>query len=282
MEQSMSLDRLSDMRGANVYDSDGEKIGSVEEIFYDEETNQPEWIGIGTGFFGTKRVLVPVQGASFDGGEVRVPYSKDQVKSAPDVDSDEISQDTEYELGSYYGLGYSERRSDTGLPEGGTGTATGTYGGGSYDAGVTRADSPGDVETAGEGGYVTRSEEELRVGKREVEAGRVRLRKWVETEPVETDVELRRETVRVEREPINERVSGAEIGEEEVDVTLRSEEAVVDKEVIGRERIRLDKDVETERETVRDEVRRERVEVEGDETVDTVGGDRYDDDTLRR
>ena len=92
MQDSMTLDRLSELRGTSVYASDGE-IGTVEEIFYDEQTNQPEWIGVGTGFFGTKRVIVPVEGADFSGDQVRVSYSKDQVKDSPDIDSDEISQD---------------------------------------------------------------------------------------------------------------------------------------------------------------------------------------------
>jgi sporulation protein YlmC with PRC-barrel domain len=51
--------RLDAMRGAPVFDSSGDKIGSVEEIFYDGQSKRPEWIGIGMGFFGTKRVLVP-------------------------------------------------------------------------------------------------------------------------------------------------------------------------------------------------------------------------------
>ena len=247
VQQSITTQELTGMRGADVYDSSGDKIGTVEEIFYDEQTDQPEWIGIGTGFFGSKRVLVPVPGASFEGGQVRVPYAKDQVKNAPDVDSEEISQETEYQLASHYGLGYSEQRSDTGLPEGSAGTTEGRS---------TERDREGTM---------TRSEEELRVGKRETEAGRVRLRKWVETEPVTADVQLQRETVRVEREPIEQPVSGAEIGEEQIDVTLRSEEAVVDKQVVARERIGLEKEVEIDTQTVQDEVRKERVEIEGDD-----------------
>jgi uncharacterized protein (TIGR02271 family) len=243
MQQPMTMDQLSAMRGAPVYDSDGDKIGTVEEIFYDEQTNEPEWIGIGTGFFGTKRVLVPTAGASSTDDGVTVRYSKDQVKDAPDIDSDEISQETEQELYSYYGLQYSERRSDTGLPEGGRGRP-----------------GAGDERTA-----VTRHEEELTVGKRETEAGSVRLRKWVETEPVQEDVQLRRETARVEREQIDQPVSGASIGEEEVEVPLRGEEAVAEKRTVAKERVGIDKDVETRRETVGDEVRKERVEVEGDE-----------------
>lgn len=241
MQNRMTMNELEEARGRPVLDSAGEKIGKVEDIYYDEETNEPEWIGIGTGMFGSKHALVPVQGASLTADGYTVPYAKDKVKDSPDIDSEEISQETEAELYSYYGLQYSEARSDTGLPEGGP------------QAGVTDGE-----------GSVTRSEEELRVGKRETEAGRARIRKWVETEPVETDVELRRETARVVREPVNEPVSGAEIGEDQVEVGLRAEEPVVEKRTVAKERIGLEKDVQTERETVADQVRKERVEVEGD------------------
>ena len=242
MQNQMTLEQLSETRGADVVDAQGNKIGTVEEIFYDEQTGQPEWIGIGTGFFGTKRVLVPVEGANFGGDGVQVPYSQDQVSGSPDIDGDFVDQQTERELYSYYGIDFSEDQSDTVLPEGG---------------------APSGDMTTGEAS-VTRSEEELRVGKRQVEAGQVRLRKWVETEPVQADVELQRETVRVERQPINEPVSGAEIGDEQVEVPLTAEEAVVQKEAVARERISLDKDVEVETQTVSDEVRKERVDVDGD------------------
>ena len=241
---NMTMDEVSAARGLPVYASDGGKIGTVEEIFYDEQTRQPEWIGVGTGFFGTKRVLVPVAGADMRSEGFHIPYSKDQVKGSPDIDSDEISQKTEAELYSYYGLEYSERRSDTGLPKGGRKRGV--------DTSVDRE------------GEVVRSEEELRVGKRETEVGRARLRKWVETQPVEAQVETRRETARVTREPIDQPVGTTELGEQEVDVTLREEQPVVAKETVAKERIGLEKDVETDVETVRDEVRKERVEVEGD------------------
>ncbi len=246
MPQGLTMERLEQMQGEAVYSSEGEKIGSVEEIFYDEQTNTPEWIGIGTGFLGTKRVLVPIEGARPSEDGITVPYSKDQVKDSPDIDGDEIGQDTEAELYAYYGLEYSERRSDTGLPEGGRGRA--------MDQGPSRGDD--DAQS------VVRAEEELQVGKREVEAGSVRLRKWVETEDASVDVDVKRETAKVTREPMDEVVSGAEIGEEEIDMPLHREEAVVQKEVVGKERITLEKETETETETVSDEVRKERVDVD--------------------
>ena len=243
MKDTMTLEQLRDARGLPVYAADGDKIGAVEELFYDEATGRPEWIGIGTGFFGTKRVLVPTAGADMRGDGVYVPYDKDQVKDSPDIDSDEISESTERELATYYGLGYSEQRSETGLPEG-----------------------RGKQQRAGaDDESVVRHEEELAVGTRGVEAGRARVRKWVETEPVQMDVDLKRETARVTREQIDRPVGDAAFEEDEVEVPLRAEEAVVQKQAVAKERVGLEKDVETERETVRDDVRKERVEVEGDD-----------------
>jgi uncharacterized protein (TIGR02271 family) len=244
---NVTMETIAAARGADVYSSDGEKIGSVEEIYHDYETRQPEWIGIGTGIFSTKHALVPVEGADLRSDGLFVPYSKDQVKGAPEIDGDEIDEGTERSLYEHYGLSYSERRSGSTLPEGGPGTM-----GAEDEAQVEQEDA------------ITRHEEELRVGKRDAETGRARLRKWVATEPASEDVELRRETARVTREPVDRPVGGAELGDAEIDVPLRGEEAVVEKETVAKERVGLEKDVETEREAVGGEVRKERVDVEGD------------------
>ena len=247
MPQTMNKVRLDEMRGAPVYDIDGDKIGKVEEIYYDQQTRVPEWIGIGTGFFGTKRVLVPVKGAAVQDDGLMVAYSKGQVKDSPDIDEEEISQETEAELASYYGLGYSKERSRTGLTEGAPGRAQGQT-----------------PDTRDEDQAVTRSEEELEVGKRPIEAGQARLRKWVETEPVALDVQLEREVARVTREPIDQPVGEHDFAEEEVEVPLHAEKPVVQKQAVAKERVGLEKDVQTETETVKDELKKERVEVEGD------------------
>jgi len=246
-QQTMSVEQFEALQGCDVYSQDGEKIGAVEEVYIDTETRRPEWIGLGTGFFGTKRVLVPAEGASFGADQVTVPYAKEHVKDAPDIDSDEISQETEASLYAHYGLGYSGARSETGLSDR------------SRSAGKDLAEDMKDQAS------ITRSEEELRVGKREEELGRLRVHKWVETEQVDVPVNVRREKARVTKEPVGETVSDAEIGEETLDVTLREERPVVEKETVAKERIRVDKDVETETETVSGEVRKERVDVD-DET----------------
>ena len=116
---------------------------------------------------------------------------------------------------------------------------------------------------------MTRSEEELRVGTERRETGRVRLRKHVVTETEQRTVPVRREEVRVEREPITEgnvdqALDGPEISEEEHEVVLHEERPVVEKEVVAKERVRLTAEERTDEETVSEELRKERIETDGD------------------
>jgi uncharacterized protein (TIGR02271 family) len=236
MHGQHTFESVAETRGLPVYASDGEKIGEVEEVFYDEQSNRPEWLGIGTGFLGMKRVLIPVETAEFSSEGVRVPYEKDHVKDAPDFDDDQVMSGEADELYRYYGLG-----------EGASLPAADRY--------LERDDTRGEQE-------LTRSEEELKVGKREVERGRLRVQKWVETEQVDVPVDIKREKARVYREPVNEPRDAEAISEDSMEVTLSEEEPVVQKQVVAKERIGIDKDVETEQQTVRDEVRKERVDVD--------------------
>ena len=263
-----TLDDTLTWRGQDLYGADGEKIGSVEEIYLDAETNEPEWALVNTGLFGTKHSFVPLREASSDGQGVRVPYDKAQVKDAPTMDPDgRLSQEEEAALYRHYGLEYSERSSDTGLPEGGAATGTATTG--TADVGQERGGPGRDVSGPNTDDAMTRSEEELTVGKTERETGRVRLKKYIVEDQVTETVPVRREEVRVEREPITDAnlgdaTSGPDLSEEEHEVTLRSEEAVAQKRVVPKERVRLDKDVEVTEEQVSETVRKEQVDVDGD------------------
>ncbi len=231
---------LSGLIGRTVIDGSGNKIGKVDSVYVDDQTDKPEWLGVATGLFGSHVSFVPLASAATRGDAVAVPYTKDQVKDAPHVDPDEaLSEQEEARIYRHYGLEYSEARSGTGLPEGATDDA------------------------------MTRSEEELRVGKTPRERGRVRLRKWVETDHVTRTVPVARERVRIERKPItednvDEAMSGPEISEGEHEAVLHEEQVVVDKQVVPKERVRLDKDQVVEEVEVSDEVRRERIGVEGD------------------
>src|SRR5215212_6748966 len=257
---TMQKNDLLQRRGEDLYDANGEKIGKVEEIYLDAQSGEPEWALVNTGMFGTKSSFVPLQGASQNGDTLQVPYDNAQVKDAPKVDPDgELSQSQESELYAHYGLDYSESRSDSGLPEGGAGASTGT----DTSSGTVGEDTSGPTTD----NAMTRSEEELHVGTTQHEAGRVRLRKYVVEDEVTQTVPVKREEVRIEREPVTEANAGAAtegpaISEEEHEVVLHEEQAVVDKQAVPKERVRLDKDTHVEEEQVSDTVRKEQIDID--------------------
>ncbi|HEY6549873.1 MAG TPA: PRC and DUF2382 domain-containing protein [Solirubrobacterales bacterium] len=236
-----------DWRDRQVIGSDGEKIGTVEEIYLDMKSGDPEWLCINTGLFGMKSSFVPLHGARPEGESVRVAYTKDEVKDAPGVEPDqELSPAEEQELWSHYGLDY------------GSGMESG------------EADTVGrDVSGPETDDAMTRSEEEIEVGTRQREGGRARLRKYVVTENVTKTVPVRKEKAVLESEPITEdnveaATSGPEISDEEHEVVLSEEDVVVEKKTVPKERVRLGKETETTEEEVSEEVRKERIEAEGE------------------
>jgi uncharacterized protein (TIGR02271 family) len=251
-------EHILNWRGQALTDADGSKIGTIEEIYLDGDTGQPEWALVHTGLFGTKRNFVPLREASESDQGVSAPYTKDQVTDAPSIDPDgQLSQQEEAALYRHYGLEYSEARSGSGLPEGDAAT-TGT-------TGTTGRDTSGPTTDDA----MTRSEEELHVGTEQRERGRARLRKYVVEEEVTQTVPVRREEVRIEREPITDgnadsATDGPEISEEEHEVVLHEEQPVSEKRVVPKERVRMDQDVETSEEQVSDTVRQERIDVEDD------------------
>src|SRR3954447_25755688 len=102
-------DDVLSWRGQDMVDNDGDKIGKIEEIYLDAETNEPEWAVVTTGLFGTKQTFVPIQDASQTGDGVRVPFEKATVKDAPKIDPDgRLSQEEERELYRHYGRDYAD------------------------------------------------------------------------------------------------------------------------------------------------------------------------------
>jgi uncharacterized protein (TIGR02271 family) len=243
------LDTIRGWEGRTLVDRDGGRVGSIDAIYLDDQTGQPEWALVNTGLFGTKSSFVPLAQATQTGDDIVVPYDKQLVKDAPRVDPDgQLSEAEERQLWRHYGLDYDRttKRRASGRDAVGRDTSQSTD-----DA-------------------MTRSEEELRVGTTERERGRVRLRKYVTTEQVQQTIPVRREKARVEREPITDAnldaaTSGPDISEEEHEVILREEEPVVEKRVVPRERVRLDKDTVTGEERVAEEVRKEQIEVQGED-----------------
>lgn len=102
-----------------AYTPDGDKIGKVRGVYLDDHTEEPSFVTVDTGLFGTKESFVPVQEARItDDDELVVPYDKDMVKNAPNVDVDEhLSPERERELYDYYGLPFEERPGTAGEPD---------------------------------------------------------------------------------------------------------------------------------------------------------------------
>lgn len=227
---------LRHVNGADVYEINGAKIGSAGQIYLDNQTGAPTWVGVHTGLFGTKESFVPLSESTLSGDRLQVPFDKARVKGAPQIDADgDLSPADEEALYTYYGLSPADDQvgHDTSGPT------------------TDRA--------------MTRSEERLVAGTRSEQAGTARLRKYVVTEQESVTVPVSREEVRLEREPITDgnigdAVDGPAISEEEHELTLHAERPVVTTEAVPVERVRLDKETVTEQETVGGAVRKEEIE----------------------
>ncbi|KOT40676.1 photosystem reaction center subunit H [Streptomyces caelestis] len=275
-----------------VYDGDGNKVGDAKHVFLDDASGRPEWVTVKTGMFGSSESFVPIRDAALVKDHLEVPYPKDKIKGAPNVDIDaggHLSVEEEDRLYDYYGIDWDsvlaepgERDRSPGAGAAGTAGAAGAAGtagmaGRRDDTSRTAPDAAGTAAAAGSRSEartrghgddaMTRSEEHMRVGVERHEAGRARLRKYVVTEEVQQTVPVRHEEVRVEREPItdanrDEAMSGPAFKEDEHDVTLYEERPVVETEAVPVERVRMTTEEKTADETVRGQVRKERIEAE--------------------
>jgi uncharacterized protein (TIGR02271 family) len=249
MEREERTDRFSAMEdrfaGYEVYDQAGEKIGKVDDLFVDESDN-PEYIGVKMGFLGTRSTLIPwdaVSSTDDEGRRIEVSVDKETAKNGPTFDDDrDITPDFENQVYSYYGLQRASTAEEPGAYEAYQGTET------------TEEDEL----------RVQRTEEELRAGTREREAGSVRVRKRVRTDRERMEVPTRHEEVTVDRVPLEGEATEAEIGEEEIRVPLTEEEVVVEKRPVAKEEVRIRKDVVEDTEVVEEDVRREEIEVDDD------------------
>lgn len=294
--------QLEKLYDATVYDQNGDKIGGVSQVYLDDESDQPSWATVSTGWFGTKETFVPLDDANFDGGDLRIPYTKDFVKDAPNIDADgHIGESEEAELYRYYSKSY-DRGTDRDVTGDRDAAAAGTAGVGTAGVPGQAGDirDPDDVRGRNldkdrdrdlaedrdldrdldkdRDGSVVRHEEEVHVGKERVATGRMRLRKHVVTEQKTVTVPVEREEYTLEREPIREGdAKGGKLGEDEVSVTVHEERPVVDKDVVAKERVGLSKETVTDEQQVTTDVSKEEVEVDRDSRRDGTDGDARDD-----
>ncbi|HEY8479430.1 MAG TPA: PRC and DUF2382 domain-containing protein [Spirillospora sp.] len=300
---------VRELMGMSVTDVNGAKVGTIKQVYLSDDTGVPEWVTVHTGWFGMRESFVPLTGSRKEDDMLRVPYAKETIKGAPNVNADEhLSHAQIVDLYRHYGVrppggrrtGEEQPREETGAegaadePTAGTGASgsgpgeagaqgTRSASGGTGVAGMAihpgrreRRDTPaqaprGDhlVDDGAEASTteITRWEEQMRVATERHEAGRVRVRKWVETEMVEHTIPVSHEELRIDREPIvgGEPSPGASLSEDEQEIILYEERPVVTTEAVPVERIRIRTDRVRDEQTVRGEVRKERVEVTRDE-----------------
>jgi hypothetical protein len=200
------IETIRTWEGRTLFDRNGGRVGTIDAIYLDDRTGQPEWALVNTGLFGTRSSFVPLAQAFQSDNDVLVPYDKQLVKDAPRVDLDQhLSEAEERRLWRHYGLDYD----------------TVDRSASDRDA-ASRARVGRDSSGPATDDAMTRSEEELRVGTAQRERGRVRLRKYVTTEHVEQVVPVRRERVRLDKDTVT--------GEEWVTEEFRKEQIDVDGE----------------------------------------------------
>lgn len=234
----ISVDKLRDTA---VYDSKGAKLGKVGQIFLDAETEAPNFFTVKNGSRGQESVI-PVAFARLDGSKVRVLFDEDFIKGAPTVDADEgLEPSDQDEIAKYYDSGDAADDLDAGA----------------------EADEDHDVVVEEEGTMIRRAER-LTVGTETEEVGQARLRKRVVTKTETVEVPLEREELVIERESLSdeEAQEGGDLTEEEEVIVLREERAVVDKEVVGVEKVTLGKRIVADTETISQKVQEEQIDID--------------------
>ncbi|MFC4054217.1 PRC and DUF2382 domain-containing protein [Actinomadura syzygii] len=322
--------QVRELMGMGVTDTNGTKVGTIKQVYLNDDSGSPEWVTVHTGWFGMRESFVPLSGSRKAKDMLQVPYDKETIKGAPNVDADEhLSHAQIVDLYRHYGVrppggarsgeaegggtgertgerrtAESEGRTSQGLaPEGkvsegrksegagGTGTGTERTSGTDEFAGTRGSPRPGAAGMAvhperDRGGRgmpaqsprtgaetdtpmteITRSEERLRVGTERHESGHVHVRKWIETETVERTVPVSHDELKVDREPIRDGRPAPEVSitSDDLDFILYEERPVIAKETVPVERVRLHTEQVQDEQTVRGELRRERIEVTRDD-----------------
>lgn len=254
MFNEQDYDRIT---AATVYDADGDKVGRAGRLYLDDETEQPAWVTVATGLFGTSESFVPLDDATLSGDRLTVPYAKAHIKDAPRVNPDgHLEPSEEQELYRHYNRDYS-RVGDRDVAGGQAGVDRDRF-----EGGRDRDDAVS----------MTASEERLNVGTEQVEAGRARLRKHVTTEQETVTVPVEKEVLTIDRESVTGDTRGRDrIGDNDgeiEDIVLREERPVVSKEVHDVERVKVGKETVTEQHQVSDDLKKEHISLEGDSDSD--------------
>jgi uncharacterized protein (TIGR02271 family) len=254
--------QAEELIGARVANGDGEAVGTVQQVFYDDKDGKPVWARIRA---GTRDRFVPLGGSRVTKEGISVPFGTQQILSSPEINAERhISLAQTEQLNRHFGLTVPAQggQRDVGTQRGDT--RSGQTQRGDAQLGQAQRGEAYRGEQSGEE-WLIRAEERVDVGTERLESGRARLHKYVDVEPVERTVHVFHEECEVERVPITakDQFRGT-IAEGEREMILHEERPVFRKETVPVERVRLVRKRVEEDRTLRDEIRRERVEMEAD------------------
>ena len=105
---------LAGLSGGNVVTTSGDTIGSIGQIYLDDQTGEPSFVAANTGLLGMSQSLIPLRDATIRDGDVVVGYDKDMVMNAPPLEDDEgsLSRGQQEKLYDYYGISYDATKTD--------------------------------------------------------------------------------------------------------------------------------------------------------------------------
>jgi uncharacterized protein YrrD len=109
-------ENIAEWHGKDLVDRDGDKIGKLEDVYVDVETDEPIFGTVKEGLIGRHLTFVPLRGITIGPDSLRVAVSKERVKDAPNIDmhGDELSQTDESALYHHYQLNYTPPESESG------------------------------------------------------------------------------------------------------------------------------------------------------------------------
>jgi len=288
--------------GATARDRHGDTVGSVQQVYVDDQDGHARFAAIATGS-GTAGSFVPLDDAEFVGGELRVGYSRTAIDGAPRVSGTSLSVEEERRIAEHYAA--AGDATGSGSPVGATGApidddlagSDDTEGGGTVSAEPHAAetvhtdrstDRAGRAATStrsrsdADDDAMTRSEERLQVRTEWVPTGRVRLRKYIVSEERQITVTVHREEVALEHLPLPDRAvdrgtvdvdasdaaaltSQGGRGNRDIVLDLAEERIIVTKEIVPVERVTLRVGTVTEQRVVTEDVSHEEIEFDGDD-----------------
>lgn len=272
----------TDLTGARVTDAGGTVVGKVDKVFNDDLDGKPVWALIRA---GKESRFIPIRGSRMTADGFSVPFDAQKIMSGPDLGVDQhMSADQVAELRRYYGLTVPAQAGQSSGDQAGQPAGKQTRTPTTEQASPTspQATTPQAGQEAGQADpgskaaevWLIRNEERMDIGTEVRESRRIRLRRYVDVEPVEQAVRVFHEEYEVEHIPITaeERARGP-IAENDQELVLHEQRAVFNKEAVPVERVRLlAKRVEEDR-TFRDELRKERIEAvpDGDSAAPRAG-----------